>query len=566
MTQKTFENFDKLDLKSFAKVLLIDIRNGMKRSKEGAYTISLDAGFGKGKTTFLEMFENMISGEKGAITSVEGNTNTNEAIQTSNSTDKEPEYTVFTINAWKTERYGDPAVAILNEFIDFLRSDKRTYIRTEKEKKQLIKDAELAIRFVINLVPGLPGPVKVVYYVVKIIRWIFPKKKDLHSIHATTDKIKQVMSDYKKKTKRDLIIVVDELDRVKPDYAVDFLEAIKHFFDVPKICFLFAVNRQQIETTVKGLFGGDLDFAGYYDKFFQREFSLTNAYSQAVRNYIQKEIERFEQQSDIRFDKAQKNIGKWFALYEIFDLSLRQTQQWIRISHKAFDKYIREILADEKQPIKNRERLFDILEQQLSGDALRSAENKLNEEIERLKSIADVLTGKDKVSERLPEVDKVYSIDFYLVLFYTALYIKQQDLFIVETTQSIMKQHEEKQKQSSFSIAKTTQPIMERHKKIHDFVERYPNTNSDYLRIKTYLILSLSRKDMIFKLCANIRISDQKNQRYTVGGIDSELPPFKRLGIDPEDVKLSGDIYNSSLRFTIFDITPETLFNIISHP
>ncbi len=570
-TKKTFKGFDKLSLEEpFAKGLLNDIRNGMKHSKEGAYTISLDAGFGKGKTTFLEMFKNMIRDEKDASTSVEGNsknnedtitttkndaantdeaTNTDEAAKTSsNSDDDDTKYTIFSINAWETEKYGNPAVAILNEFIDFLRSDKKPYIPPEK-KKALIEAAHLAKDLVISLAPSLSIPLTFAFGFIKVVGMFRKKEDDLPSTQSTTDKINQVISEYKEITKRDLIIVVDELDRVKPDYAVDFLESIKHFFDIPKICFLFAVNRQQLETTVRELFGKDLDFAGYYDKFFQREFSLTNAYSQAVKNYIQTEIEKFEQQPDIHFDKAQKNIDKWFNFYETFDLSLRQTQEWITISHKAFDKYIREILADERQFTKNREDLFDILKkEQLSENELKDVENELNRDIQRQNETTNMLVGKKAESTKLSKLDEaraeeVYSIDFYLVLFYTALYIKRRDLFTVETTQ----------------------PIMEQHKKIHQFVEQYPNVNEDYLWIKIYLHCSLARKDKIFEKYAEKIISSQ-NPDYEIKKIDPELPDFRILGVDPKDKKWIEGIGDALLRFTIFDITPETLFNIISHP
>ena len=42
---------------------------------------------------------------------------------------------------------------------------------------------------------------------------------------------------------RPLIVVIDELDRCRPSYAVELLEVAKHLFAVDRIVFVLAVNR-----------------------------------------------------------------------------------------------------------------------------------------------------------------------------------------------------------------------------------------------------------------------------------------------------------------------------------
>lgn len=69
------------------------------------------------------------------------------------------------------------------------------------------------------------------------------------------------------------IILVDELDRARPDYSVHFIEAIKHIFSVQGICFVLAVDRKRMEQSVEQLFG-KIDFDNYYRRFVQREISL----------------------------------------------------------------------------------------------------------------------------------------------------------------------------------------------------------------------------------------------------------------------------------------------------
>ena len=45
---------------------------------------------------------------------------------------------------------------------------------------------------------------------------------------------------------RPLVIFVDELDRCRPDFALDVLEKVKHVFDVSSVFFVFAVNKEEL--------------------------------------------------------------------------------------------------------------------------------------------------------------------------------------------------------------------------------------------------------------------------------------------------------------------------------
>lgn len=71
-----------------------------------------------------------------------------------------------------------------------------------------------------------------------------------------------------------LIIVIDELDRCRPDYALDLLEVIKHFFAVPHVHFVLGVNLQALENSVRARYGPDLDATSYLQKFISFTFNL----------------------------------------------------------------------------------------------------------------------------------------------------------------------------------------------------------------------------------------------------------------------------------------------------
>lgn len=64
-----------------------------------------------------------------------------------------------------------------------------------------------------------------------------------------------------------MVIVIDELDRCRPDYALEMLEIIKHFFAVPMVHFVLGVNLDALENSVKAKYGQGIDSAAYLQKF-----------------------------------------------------------------------------------------------------------------------------------------------------------------------------------------------------------------------------------------------------------------------------------------------------------
>ncbi|MGB7431350.1 MAG: P-loop NTPase fold protein [Ahrensia sp.] len=71
-----------------------------------------------------------------------------------------------------------------------------------------------------------------------------------------------------------IVIVIDELDRCRPDYALSVLETIKHFFSVPNVHFILGINGTALENSVKARYGADVDAENYLRKFISVSFSL----------------------------------------------------------------------------------------------------------------------------------------------------------------------------------------------------------------------------------------------------------------------------------------------------
>ena len=249
----TFDDFDKLNLKPFGLNLFQIIEQGVNSQigEKGAYTISLNAKFGNGKTTFLEMFKNFIEKEN---------------------------YNVLFINAWASDFYQEPVIYILSEFINWV---KENY--GEKDQKDLKKIIKVIGNIGNQIVQSKTG--------IDVEKTIKSSQQSgiignliYKNLQLRKEAIKDIKEEISKYTKnKRLIILVDELDRARPDYAVHFLEDMKHFFDIKNIIFLIATNRKQMESTVKCLYGQDLDFNGYYRKFFKQEINLPDPYIEAQR-------------------------------------------------------------------------------------------------------------------------------------------------------------------------------------------------------------------------------------------------------------------------------------------
>lgn len=71
-----------------------------------------------------------------------------------------------------------------------------------------------------------------------------------------------------------IIIVIDELDRCKPTYAIKLLEEIKHLLDVPGLFFIFGLHSDQLARAVSGVYGESFNGSDYLKRFVNRTYSL----------------------------------------------------------------------------------------------------------------------------------------------------------------------------------------------------------------------------------------------------------------------------------------------------
>lgn len=115
-----------------------------------------------------------------------------------------------------------------------------------------------------------------------------------------------------------LVIFIDELDRCRPSYAVRLLERIEHYFINERITFVFSVNLEQLQHTIKNFYGNDFDACRYLDRFFDLRLSLPHA-----------NLTKFYQGLNIFDVDESSSVLK--QIQKTFNLSLRELCKFIDI-------------------------------------------------------------------------------------------------------------------------------------------------------------------------------------------------------------------------------------------
>lgn len=133
-----------------------------------------------------------------------------------------------------------------------------------------------------------------------------------------------------------IILFIDELDRCRPDYAVDMLEVIKHVFDIENVKVVLVTNTKQLRAAINHRYGVEVDAQKYLDKFLKYSFALPEkVVAQTEQDRVLVSIHHFE-----RLIKGSDIGGVLFGGYGVMDcikemikrnnLSLRETERLVR--------------------------------------------------------------------------------------------------------------------------------------------------------------------------------------------------------------------------------------------
>ena len=296
----------------------VEVLTHLVGSLEGPCVLAVDAAWGAGKTTFLRIWKQYLVNKK---------------------------FPVIEFNAWENDFSGDPLVALSTELTEGLNECgngplHRKITVTKKAAKEVLKRAvpgaiRLATAGILDVNPLLEkevGQALASYAEGKLTEYK-DTKEAIESFKAALEDMAKTLS--QDSENRPLIVMIDELDRCRPSYAVELLEIAKHLFAVDRIVFVLAVNRSQLAHSIRAVYGSDFDAEGYLQRFFDADFRLPapsrdkfiDAQLDAIRinNYFKRTSNRNLMSNDE--EETVRNLLKMF--FGAHDLSLRQISQAI---------------------------------------------------------------------------------------------------------------------------------------------------------------------------------------------------------------------------------------------
>lgn len=199
--------------------------------------------------------------------------------------------TVIQFDAWRTDHSNDPLITFVAKLIENLPLDEKvSQAGTSKRKAALaamLKVAKIATVTTARVAGGaLAGdamaemfgdaadgdePAKLAKEMAEaagaetskavvglVFDQLMAERVRQHELGKQLGILLEALESAKPEAKRKgrVTVIIDELDRCRPDYAVGLLEAIKHLFDQPGYKFVLMINPERLESTARMMFGG----------------------------------------------------------------------------------------------------------------------------------------------------------------------------------------------------------------------------------------------------------------------------------------------------------------------
>ncbi len=267
--------------------------------------MSVEAGYGEGKSFFIERWEQQLKN------------------------DGHP--TVY-FNAWETDFTGDPLMAFLAVI------EKQLLERPEISNRENILGAlkKLGKTSFFNIVKKTTVDIVDLEKMDEQLEtWTSKCFKDFHEHHNAIKEIKKVLGNEQlilegATYKKPIVIFVDELDRCRPDYAIELLEIIKHLFYVEGFVFVLAVNQKTLVAAINSVYG--VDGKEYLGKFIDWEYRLQEP---KIEPYVEMLYEEFGfgkdgilTEGDGILNEKQYFMEGMLLCVDVFELSLRDVHQY----------------------------------------------------------------------------------------------------------------------------------------------------------------------------------------------------------------------------------------------
>lgn len=281
---------------------------------DGGGSIALDAKWGEGKTFFVKQAKMILDAynDYGYDDAAHGLLDADKAKKIKDIFKKAypdfivpPMVTVY-YDAWEHDNDEDPVLSLVDSIIE----SGLVNLDDARMKGLLIKITP----HLINLVEAVSNmPIySITKELIKIVRskgessvideLVVSQKKN-REIKALINEFFDLISNERE---NGIVIFIDELDRCKPLYAVKLLERIKHYFSNDKIKFIFAINKEETQHTIKCVYGQGYDGARYLDRFFDYSITLPNYNKEKLYNYV---LGESPNRDNLYIEEVSENFG-----------------------------------------------------------------------------------------------------------------------------------------------------------------------------------------------------------------------------------------------------------------
>ena len=333
--EKTFATHDEFNRKPIAENIIRLLTSDIDLSP-----MVIDGGWGTGKTEFCQKLIRLMQ-------------------------QQHPDYRPIYIDAFRSDHSGEPLLALLAEIIKSCTPEDTD--GQQSERKRLTREISKLVKFGIKT-----GANALSHYFLKQsvddlaeeFQQITSDEQEAKNVAETVTDVAAKITDYtidatveallKEQIEAEknletlkacltelaedkpIILFIDELDRCRPDYAVDMLEVIKHVFDIENVKVVLVTNTKQLRAAINHRYGVEVDAQKYLDKFLKYSFALPEkVVAQTEQDRVWVSIHHFEQ-----LIKGRDIGGVLFSRHRVMEcinemikrnnLSLRETERLVR--------------------------------------------------------------------------------------------------------------------------------------------------------------------------------------------------------------------------------------------
>ncbi len=231
------------------------------------YVVSINSSYGSGKTFFLKRWAEELRQNKESV--------------------------VF-FNAWDCDFVEKPLLPFLYNFLQQLKEQGLVKYNFKEDIKNC---GDITVTCLKNFIDVASSGIiniddlkeKTDAHAIKL-----PKISTLEEYKQLQDalfKFKSGLNEIVKRLKgKNLYIFIDELERCRPTFAIELLEAIKHLFNIKGLVFILGIDRNQLKHTISNIYGCGMDGEGYLRRFIDIELELPQPNIKDYSNYLNKAL------------------------------------------------------------------------------------------------------------------------------------------------------------------------------------------------------------------------------------------------------------------------------------